>query len=173
MKTKFIAYLIVILIVLVFVILEIAIQSNEEKQEPATPEISEYERNRMQEQTNEIAPSEFAPFINERGEDNATDFAEVEPQFPGGESEMIQFIQQNVSYPEYAREMGEQGTVYVQFVVNTDGEVQNEKILKGVSASLDKEALRVVRKMPNWNPGLQDGEPVRVRYQLPIKFKIE
>ncbi|MBI3135813.1 MAG: energy transducer TonB [Bacteroidetes bacterium] len=100
------------------------------------------------------------------------DFAEVEPAFPGGEVEMIRFIQQNVEYPELSREMGEQGTVYVQFVVNSDGSIQDVVVLKGVSELLDKEAVRVVKKMPAWSPGEQAGKKIRVRYQIPIKFSI-
>jgi periplasmic protein TonB len=100
------------------------------------------------------------------------DFAEVEPAFPGGEAEMIRFIQQNVEYPELSREMGEQGTVYIQFVVNSDGSIQDVVVLKGVSELLDKEAMRVVKKMPPWSPGEQAGKKIRVRYQIPIKFSI-
>lgn len=101
------------------------------------------------------------------------DFAEVEPEFPGGEDAMIKFIQANVVYPEKSREMGEQGTVYVQFVVNTDGSITDIVILKGVSELLDEEAMRVIKLMPNWKPGVQNGKPVRVRYQIPIKFAID
>lgn len=68
---------------------------------------------------------------------------------------MIKFIQSNVQYPEYSRELGEQGTVYVQFVINTDGTISEVAILKGVSDSLDAEAMRVVEAMPNWTPGMQ------------------
>ena len=100
------------------------------------------------------------------------DFVEVDPAFPGGEAAMIKFIQQNVVYPELSREMGEQGTVYVQFVVNSDGSIQDVVVLKGVSEQLNKEAVRVVKKMPNWSPGEQAGKKVRVRYQIPIKFTI-
>jgi len=105
-------------------------------------------------------------------EEPIVDFAEVEPAFPGGEVEMIRFIQQNVEYPELSREMGEQGTVYVQFVVNSDGTIQDVVVLKGVSDLLDKEATRVVKKMPPWSPGEQAGKKIRVRYQIPIKFSI-
>ncbi|MFK8039145.1 MAG: energy transducer TonB [Crocinitomicaceae bacterium] len=100
------------------------------------------------------------------------DFAEVSPEFPGGEIEMIKFIQENFEYPEIAREMGEQGTVYVQFVVNQDGSIIEEKVIKGVSSSIDKEALRVVKRMPKWKPGEQAGKPVRVRYTMPIKARL-
>ena len=81
------------------------------------------------------------------------DFAEVNPEFPGGEEAMGLFIKENFEYPQIAVEMGEQGTVYVEFVVNKDGSIVSEKVVKGVSPSIDKEALRVVKKMPKWKPG--------------------
>jgi TonB family protein len=88
------------------------------------------------------------------------DFADVEPEFPGGEAEMVKFIQTNVVYPETSREMGEQGTVYVQFVVNADGSISDVVVLKGVSELLDAEAVRLIKLMPNWTPGMQNGTPV-------------
>ena len=100
------------------------------------------------------------------------DFAEKEPGFPGGEVAMANFIRDNVVYPELAREMGEQGTVYVQFVVNSDGTIQDVVVVKKVSELLDKEAIRVVKAMPAWTPGEQAGKKVRVRFTLPINFKI-
>lgn len=100
------------------------------------------------------------------------DFAEVEPQYPGGDSAMVNFIRDNVTYPEESREMGEQGTVYVQFVVNTDGSISEVEVIRGVSQLLDEEAMRVIKLMPNWIPGMQQGKPVRVRYRIPIKFSI-
>lgn len=105
-------------------------------------------------------------------EEPIVDFAEVEPAFPGGEVAMANFIKENIEYPELAREMGEQGTVYIQFVVNSDGSIQDVVVLKGVSELLDKEATRVVKKMPAWSPGEQAGKKIRVRYQIPIKFTI-
>lgn len=100
------------------------------------------------------------------------DFAEVNPEFPGGEEAMGLFIKENFEYPQIAVEMGEQGTVYVEFVVNKDGSIVSEKVVKGVSPSIDKEALRVVKKMPKWKPGEQAGKPVTVRYTIPIKAKL-
>lgn len=119
-------------------------------------------------------PEEVPPPIEEVKiiDEPIQDFVEVDPAFPGGEAAMVQFIQKNVVYPELSREMGEQGTVYVQFVVNSDGSIQDVVVLKGVSDQLDKEAVRVVKKMPHWSPGEQAGKKVRVRYQIPIKFTI-
>jgi len=106
-------------------------------------------------------------------EEPIIDFADTEPVFPGGFPAMTAFIAKNVVYPELSKEMEEQGIVYVEFVVNTNGSIQDVKIIKGVSELLDKEAMRVVKMMPAWTPGEQAGKKVRVRYQVPINFKIQ
>ena len=98
--------------------------------------------------------------------------AEVDPAFPGGEDEMIKFINENFVYPKEARLNNEQGTVYVEFVVYNDGSIGNVHILKGVSKSIDAEAIRVVKAMPKWSPGIQDGKKVHVRYVIPIRVML-
>lgn len=113
-------------------------------------------------------PSEEVKIV----EEEIHDFVDQDPLFPGGEAEMQRFIQKNVVYPELSRDMGEQGTVYVRFVVNTDGSIQDVEVVKGVSSGLDKEAVRVVKQMPKWTPGEQAGKAVRVRFMVPIKFTI-
>ncbi|NOQ75107.1 MAG: TonB family protein [Crocinitomix sp.] len=100
------------------------------------------------------------------------DFPDVDPIFPGGAAAMQQWIVDNVDYPELAREMGEQGKVYVKFVVDRKGNIEKVSIRKGVSDALDAEAKRVVRKMPNWIPGEKDGKPVSVNFTLPIHFRL-
>jgi TonB family protein len=100
------------------------------------------------------------------------DFVEVDPQFPGGHVAMAQFIQDNFEYPEEAREDGDQGIVYVTFVVEKDGSITYAKIRKGVHESLNAEALRLINKMPKWTPAEQAGKPVRVNFTLPIHFRI-
>jgi TonB family protein len=95
------------------------------------------------------------------------------PEFNGGQLEMFQFLGNNTVYPKSSRESGIEGTVYVGFVVNKLGEIVDVKTKRGVSKLLDREAVRVVKSMPNWKPGKQDGELVRVAYTLPIKFKLE
>ncbi len=96
------------------------------------------------------------------------------PEFPGGPAEMMKFIQKNIVYPNSAREAGISGKCFVRFVVNQDGKVSATEILKGVPGcpECDKEALRVIKAMPSWKPGKQNGKEVRVYYQLPINFKI-
>lgn len=100
------------------------------------------------------------------------DFAAVEPEFPGGQAEMAKWIQKEVKYPELSKEMGEQGVVYVKFVVNSNGTIEQVQIARGVSDALDAEAKRVVKNMPKWKPGEQAGKKVRVRYTLPIQFRL-
>lgn len=100
------------------------------------------------------------------------DFPEEQPSFPGGEEEMMKFIQKNIKYPEMAVQMGDQGRVYVQFVVETDGSITQVKTVRGVTTELDREAERVVKSMPKWTPGKQRGRPVRVRYTVPIYFRL-
>ena len=97
---------------------------------------------------------------------------EEQPMFPGGMEEMMKFLQQNIKYPKEAQEQGKQGRVIVQFVVNKDGSIVNDSIVRSVDPLLDAEALRVVRSMPNWTPGKQKGKPVRVRFTLPVTFHL-
>lgn len=97
---------------------------------------------------------------------------EEQPMFPGGMEEMMKFLQQNIKYPKEAQEQGKQGRVIVQFVVNKDGSISNDSIVRSVDPLLDAEALRVVRSMPNWTPGKQKGKPVRVRFTLPVTFHL-
>ncbi|MBP6230748.1 MAG: energy transducer TonB, partial [Paludibacteraceae bacterium] len=94
------------------------------------------------------------------------------PEFPGGEAAMNQFIARNIRYPIIAQENGIQGRVVCQFVVNTDGKIVDAVVVRGVEESLDKEALRVIKAMPPWTPGRQGGKNVRVKYTLPIRFKL-
>ena len=84
---------------------------------------------------------------------------------------LMEFIQNNIQYPEEAIKNNESGRVVVNFVVEKDGSISNERIVRSVSPSLDKEALRIVSSMPKWNPGKQNGIPVRVRYEIPIGFR--
>ena len=101
------------------------------------------------------------------------DFVDKMPEFPGGQVEMIKFLSKNINYPTVALEQGVQGSIYVQFVIWKDGSVREVKVLRGVGSSLDNEAIRVIKMMPNWEPGTQRGIPVNTRYTLPIKFKLD
>lgn len=95
---------------------------------------------------------------------------EVSPQYPGGLDALMVFLSTNIVYPKEAMDNGFQGTVYVSFIVEKDGSISTVKVLRGVHPLLDDEAVRVVNMMPNWSPGLQRGKPVRVQFNLPIRF---
>ncbi|HEY3369886.1 MAG TPA: TonB family protein [Prolixibacteraceae bacterium] len=92
------------------------------------------------------------------------------PEYPGGEAALRKYLSNNVHYPQIATENGVQGKVYVNFVVDRDGGISNVKVVRGVDSALDKEAVRVVKAMPKWIPGKQNGETVRVSYTVPINF---
>lgn len=94
------------------------------------------------------------------------------PQFPGGESELLRYVAENVKYPNEARKKNISGRVFVQFVIEPDGSVSNIQILRGIGSICDQEAYRVVQSMPKWKPGKKDGKKVRVEYVLPINFKL-
>jgi protein TonB len=95
------------------------------------------------------------------------------PSFPGGEAERNKFLAENIVYPQQATENGIQGTVYVSFVVDSKGNVTDVKILRGIGGGCDEEALRVVKMMPKWHPGKQNGKLVRVLFNMPIYFKLQ
>ena len=103
----------------------------------------------------------------------AFDVVEQMPQYPGGPAALMQFLAQNIRYPEEAYKAGVQGRVIVSFVVETDGSISEAEAVKSVSSELDAEALRVINCMPNWNPGRQNGEVVRVKYVVPVTFRLQ
>lgn len=95
------------------------------------------------------------------------------PVFPGGERGLLIYINKNVNYPVIAQENGVQETVTVTFIIDEKGDVTNVKILRGTDASLRKEALRVIKSLPRWKPGKQQGRPVKVSFQVPIRFQLK
>lgn len=97
---------------------------------------------------------------------------EVMPQYPGGQIAMMKYIMENMKYPEQAMKEGIQGRVTVRFIVEKDGSISDVKPVLSVHPLLNKEAVRVVKSMPKWTPGKQNGKPVRVRFNLPVMFKL-
>lgn len=94
------------------------------------------------------------------------------PSFPGGEEKLFEYLSK-IKYPSIARENGISGRVYVTFVVDKDGKIKDAKILRGIGGGCDEEALRVVRSMPDWKPGRQNGRSVSVQYNLPVNFNLK
>lgn len=105
-------------------------------------------------------------------EEKIFEVVEVSPSFPGGETAMYKFLNDNINYPTIAQENGVQGRVVLQFVVGRSGEITDVKVIKSVDPSLDREAVRVVKSMPRWMPGKQNGQAVKARFTLPVQFKL-
>lgn len=107
-------------------------------------------------------------------EDNVVfQVVETMPSFPGGDMAMMKFMSENIKYPVIAQENGIQGRVICQFVVNKDGSIVDVEVVRSVDPSLDKEAMRMIKSMPNWSPGKQRGKSVRVKYTLPVNFRLQ
>lgn len=116
------------------------------------------------------------PTVEEEEVEEQEIFEVVEqmPEFPnGGMAGLMQFLSKNIKYPTIAQENGTQGRVTVQFVVNADGSIVDAKVIRGVDPYLDKEALRVINSMPKWKPGMQRGKAVRVKYTVPVMFRLQ
>lgn len=110
----------------------------------------------------EPEPEEEAPFM----------VVEDMPEFPGGTAALLEYLRKNIKYPAICRENNIQGRVIVSFVVNKDGAIVDPEVVKSVNPSLDKEAVRVISTMPNWKPGMQRGKAVRVKYTVPVNFRL-
>lgn len=123
--------------------------------------------------------------VNMQNNDSIFQIVDEMPKFPGGEEGIIKFVATNVNYPEQAKDKSIEGICFVNFIIELDGSVSNVEILKGVAALYEKEddkaiaqlcddeAIRVVKSMPKWKPGMNEGKPVRVHYVLPISFKLK
>ena len=129
------------------------------------------------EETNQAVEIKYVPVaVEEEEPEEQTIFEVVEqmPEFPnGGMAGLMQYLSKNIKYPTIAQENGTQGRVTVQFVVNSDGSIVDAKVLRGVDPYLDKEAIRVISSMPKWKPGMQRGKAVRVKYTVPVMFRLQ
>ena len=106
-------------------------------------------------------------------ENKVFEAVEQMPSFPGGQSALMKYLSDNVRYPVVAQENGVQGRVVISFIVERDGSITDVRVVRSVDPSLDKEAQRVVRSMPNWIPGKQNGSAVRVKYNVPVSFRLQ
>lgn len=95
------------------------------------------------------------------------------PSFPGGETELLKYLSRNIRYPDIARETNTQGVVALQFIIDTEGNIRNVVVVKDIGSGCGKEAIRVVNSMPRWIPGEANGHPVKVRFTLPIRFRLQ
>lgn len=117
----------------------------------------------------EIAIVEKEDFSKQR----IYDIVEEKPSYPDGDLKLMEYIAQNINYPQEALESGIQGRVFVSFVVEPNGSITNEKVLRGIGYGCDEEAIRVVKTMPKWIPGKRKGKPVRVSVTIPVKFMFQ
>lgn len=140
------------------------------KAEAASEKISELTVVGYASKVNTNAPDNEFP-----AQDNDEVFTVVEkmPEFPGGTDALFKFLRDNIKYPVKAQELGIQGRVIAQFVINTDGSIDKVEILRSANPALDAEAIRVIQAMPNWMPGMQRGKNVRVKYTLPVNFRLQ
>ncbi|MBQ8191894.1 MAG: TonB family protein, partial [Bacteroidaceae bacterium] len=109
----------------------------------------------------------------QQDDDKTYDVVEQMPQFPGGMKALMEYLNKSIIYPAEAEKKGEEGRAIVAFIVDRDGSITNTSIRKSVSPSLDKEALRVVNAMPKWQSGMLKGKPVRVKFFVPIVFRLD
>lgn len=116
-------------------------------------------------------------FFNNTVEDEVIEkigyhYVETKPLFDGGEAGLLKYIASTTNYPKLAKENGISGTVWIGFTINEKGKIEDTKVLRSIDKLLDAEALRVIKSLPDWKPGLQAGKPVKVSFEIPIKFKL-
>ena len=125
------------------------------------------------EEEGEVTEGFVVPWIDESDELEVYQIVEQMPEFPGGEEAMMQYIAEQVKYPAEAKKAGAYGRVFIGFIVEPDGSLSDIKVLRGMGYGCDEEALRVVKSMPKWQPGMHRGKAVRVQYLVPVNFKLE
>lgn len=116
------------------------------------------------------------PPFTEKANDNADApllFAQQMPEFPGGTASLNRWLSRNINYPEAAQNLGLSGRIYLNFIVDRDGSISNIRVTRGVDDLLDQEAIRVIGAMPKWKPGMQNGVPVKVSFNIYVTFKLE
>ena len=123
---------------------------------------------------NNMEIKEVATMPTENPQEEIYNIVDYMPEFPGGSMEMMKFIQNNIVYPKNAKEKNISGKLFLKYIINADGTISNIKILKGVAGcpECDEEGVRVVKLMPKWKPGMLNGKPVPVYWNLPINFTI-
>lgn len=127
---------------------------------------------------NTVVEEYTAPVVEQKEEQNVEELeiftvVEENPGFPGGEEGRYKFLQENLKYPQIAKESGISGKVFVQFVVERNGSITDIKVIKGIGGGCDEEAIRVVKAMPKWTPGKQRGKAVRTQFIMPLNFVLQ
>lgn len=126
---------------------------------------------RTEKRSNDNAEEQYVPQEMQEGE--VYDMVDEMPVFPGGMTALLKYVSETIQYPDVAKKESIQGRVIVTFIVDKEGTIKNAKVMRGIDASLDNEALRVVNSMPRWNPGKHKGENVSVRFTFPVRFDLD
>ena len=111
--------------------------------------------------------------IEQSESDKVFDVVDKMPSFPGGQGAMYDFMEKNIKYPKVAEDNGIQGRVILTFIVKKDGSLSDVRVAKSVDPALDKEAVRLVESMPKWNPGIEKGQYVNVKFTVPVTFRLQ
>ena len=135
-------------------------------------DLSSLEDDQSRAQVQTYTPPPPPKAVEEEATEEIFVVVEHQPEFPGGMSALMKFLNDNIIYPIIAQENGIQGRVITTFVVERDGSITDINVVRGQDPSLDKEAVRVIKTMPRWKPGQQRGKPVRVRFTLPVQFRL-
>lgn len=148
------------------------IEVTEEKVETKI-DLSSLEDDQSRAQVQTYTPPPPPKPVEEEATDEIFVVVEQQPEFPGGTTALMKFLGDNIRYPVIAQENGIQGRVIMNFVVERDGSISDVQVVRGQDPSLDREAERVIKTMPKWKPGQQRGKPVRVRFTLPVVFRLQ
>lgn len=152
-------------------------QSNEKSTESTTPLVEKTIDENAQKQNKEEKQDAYSTQSENQATNSSLekvyDVVEEMPSFPGGQGALMSYLGSHIEYPLDAQENGVEGRVIVSFVVERDGSIFDAKVVRSVAPSLDHEAMRVVKSMPKWTPGKQNGENVRVKYSVPIVFRLQ
>jgi protein TonB len=151
---------------------ELNVVENDAKVEQADLASTEDAANIAQTQTY-VPPAVTEQVEEEEASNEIFLIVEKTPEFPGGQAELMSYLKNAIKYPVVAQENGIQGRVTCSFVINKDGSIVDVEVIRGIDSSLDKEAMRVISAMPKWKPGEQRGKPVRVRFNLPVNFRLQ
>ena len=148
------------------------IEVTEEKVETKI-DLSSLEDDQSKAQVQTYTPPPPPKPVEEEATEEIFVVVEKQPEFPGGTTALMKFLGDNIKYPVIAQENGIQGRVITNFVVERDGSISDVQVVRGQDPSLDREAVRVIKTMPKWTPGQQRGKPVRVRFTLPVVFRLQ
>ncbi len=153
---------------------ELPIDSSSTHEEQATARQTSEEQTSEEQVSGDLTKAEEAAVApsNTTAEQTVYDLVEQMPEFPGGNAKLEKYFESHLRYPKVAQENGTRGRVIVQFVVNTDGSISDAQVIRSLDTYCDEEALRLINNMPRWTPGQTGGKNVRVKYVVPITFKL-